>query len=63
MTAAEVECKSNEESRPKSFRVRIKDAHYGTVMMADMWPENVGCGPYFQSRAKPNRSDELSRDM
>ena len=41
MTACEVECKSNEESRLKSFRVRVKDTQYGTVMMADMWPQNV----------------------
>ena len=59
----QVECKSNEESRLKSFRVRVKDTQYGTAMMADMWPQNVGCRPYFRSRARPNRSDEFSRDM
>ena len=63
VTACEVECKSNEESRLKSFRVRVKDTQYGTAMMADMWPQNVGCRPYFRSRARPNRSDEFSRDM
>ena len=63
VTACEVECKSNEESRLKSFRVRVKDTQYGTAMMADMWPQNVGCRPYFRSRARPNRSDEFSGDM
>ena len=61
VTACEVECKYNEESRLKSFRVRVKDTQYGTAMMADMWPQNVGCRP--RSRARPNRSDEFSRDM
>ena len=63
VTSCEVECKSNEESRLKSFRVRVKDTQYGTAMMADMWPQNVGCRPYFRSRARPNRSDEFSGDM
>ena len=63
MTACEVECKSNEESRLKSFRVRVKDTQYGTAMMADMWPQNVRCRPYFRSRARPNISDEFSGDM
>ena len=63
VTACEVECKSSEESRLKSFRVRIRDVQYGTVMMPTMWPENVGCRPYFRTRPKPNRSGEISRDM
>ena len=63
VTACEVECKSSEESRLKSFGVRIRYVQYGTVMMPTMWPENVGCRPYFRTRLKPNRSGEISRYM
>ena len=34
-------CKSNEESRLKSFRVRVKDTQYGT----DVWHEDGGEAP------------------
>ena len=59
VTACEVECRSNEEARHRSFRVLINDNQFEKVMMADMWPENVGCRPYFSPRGKVRKPEEI----
>ena len=46
----EVECRSNQDARNKSFRVQIGEADYEKTMNADMWPANVGFRPYIRYR-------------
>ena len=46
----EVECRSNQDARNKSFRVQIGEADCEKTMNADMWPANVGFRPYIRYR-------------
>ena len=46
----ELECRSHEESRTKSYRVMINMVDVEKVMNPDVWPEGVGLRMYFRQR-------------
>lgn len=59
----EIDCRSNEEARTKSFRVVVYSSDIDNIMKADLWPPWVGIRPYFRKRSNGRNTnhDQISR--